>query len=471
VIPAPLTWFPPGYSAAIALATSTGCSGETAALWISIAAFALVTAGVWRLTRMLDRSRWTARTAVLCWIVNSQALYYSGAALSESLFTLLGLAGLLFAMRAAELEDARQIRVAWILAAIMAGLAFWVRYAGILWVVSLLALMSAQLVFRMKGARLWRIGLAAAALLACLVLPLIIRNLVLVGDWRGGNNTGSPLALRDFVAHTPGLLLHLAFGDVLNAKLLYPIAVMSAGLIGLGFITLKWATGFSTALREALSHPPANATRIFLPATILYSAGLAAITLRSPVTYEARMYVPVLPNLIVLAVVGLAFVIRRLPASGWPRRAGLGMAFCIIAGYAAANYVSGAETPPDAAQTTREALRGPDGDGLPLERRLLQELRPGEVIAATNGQVAGFVLNHPVLSLAGRPWSPTVWSEASLRTNITRFGARHLLIFCGNPPYPAVQASPFLHALAKGQAAPWLTLVACNREVCVYRVL
>ena len=49
VIPAPLTWFPPGYPIAIGAVSTLGLSFETSALLISVACFVLVTAGAWRL--------------------------------------------------------------------------------------------------------------------------------------------------------------------------------------------------------------------------------------------------------------------------------------------------------------------------------------------------------------------------------------------------------------------------------------
>src|SRR5215469_8891031 len=145
-IPAPLTWYPPGYPAAIAILSRFGLRVEAAALWISIVAFVAVTAGIVYLTRALCPSVWPARAAALCWIGSSHALFFSGAALSESLFTMLGVASVWLmhcGLRLGEsLRARRGAACCWIGSAVAAGLSFWVRYAGALWIVACLSVIA-----------------------------------------------------------------------------------------------------------------------------------------------------------------------------------------------------------------------------------------------------------------------------------------------------------------------------------------
>lgn len=194
IVPAPLTWYPPGYPAAIAFLSTFGLGYELAALWISIASFVAVTAGVWQTMRMLDPSLWPARAAVVCWIASSQALFFSGAALSESLFTLFGVAIALLMLRGSANRGAAWW---WIGAAIVAGLSYWVRYAGALWVLASLGVIGARILLQKKqGPTPWTAAIAAAAALL-VITPVMIRNVALVGDWRGGNNLAAvkPLSL------------------------------------------------------------------------------------------------------------------------------------------------------------------------------------------------------------------------------------------------------------------------------------
>src|SRR5205823_4061623 len=111
-----------------------------------------------------------------------------------------------------------------------------------------------------------------------------------------------------------------------------------------------------------------------------------------------------------------------------------------------------------------------DEAGLSVKLRLLQELKPGEVIAATNGQIAGYILQHPTLSLAGRPYSTINWNEEALHEQMIRFGATHLLLFRDARLDPVVHESQFLSDLAEGHAASWLTGMVLNPEICVYRL-
>lgn len=469
-VPAPLTWFPPGYPAAIALVSMIGCGCETAALWISIVSFVLVTGSVWLLMRKLDPSRWTARAAVLCWLTNNYALFFSVAALSESIFTLLGLASLLFLMRVDDFEDRRHAGICWIGSAIMAGLSYWVRYAGILWVVAFLAILWALVLFRKKGRPSWRVAIAATASAALLIVPLMIRNLILVHDWRGGNDTPFSMPIRDFAVTTPRLLFHLAFGDGAISQLWIPVAVVSIGLIGAYVITLAKVENVAPPPRKVFSRLPAARSRILLALSLIYVTGIAAIASHSVIAYQPRMFVPVLPHLIGLSTIGVAFMIRRRPAGGWQRRIGAGMVLCLLLGYGAANFISRAATPPDGFRKTQQALLEPDGTGVSMKSRLTQELKGGEVIAATNGQLVGYILKQPTLSLVDRRFGALIWNEQRLRKEMARFGATHLLVFRDAGFDSVVQESRFLSALAQGHASPWLKLVASNRDIRMYRV-
>jgi hypothetical protein len=263
-------------------------------------------------------------------------------------------------------------------------------------------------------------------------------------------------------------LFHLVFGAATAPQLRLPLAVALVGLLGGGLLALTRRTTFFVPARQF--SPRITGPRIVLAATLIYAAGIAAIALRSVISYEARMYIPVLPHMICLSVLGLGFMIRGLPGRGRPRAVGLGIIACLSLGYGAANFISRGTLTADGFERTREALLQPDGAGLSILRRLSGELESGETIAATNGQIAGYVLDHPTLSLVGRPYSLVTWDERALRAEMTRYGARHLLLFRDAGIDPVVRQSRFLGDLANGHTVPWLRPVAFNRDVSVYRV-
>jgi hypothetical protein len=459
-IPSPLTWFPPGYPVAIAAVSMLGCSYETAALLVSIAGFVLVTGGLWWLMRMMDVSIWAARAAVLCWIVNAQALYYSVAAMSESLFTVFVFASILFFAKTAEASPGARGWIWWVASAAMAGLSYWVRYAGILCVLTFVLILLVQTVFGNKPS--WRPALAAGALPFVVMLPLMIRNVILVGDWRGRVNTVGSSSIHDLAVNAPSVFFHLILGDGTVRQLKVPAILIAIGLIGIGYATLR--------------SRPANASRVLrLPLTkegmvliafLGYSLGILAIALGSVLAYTpTRIFVPILPHLIVLTTCGVAGILRNSP-----KFIGLAIALCLLLGYTAGNLISRASPQPDTRDWTEQALLGPDGTGHSIKDRLQQELKPGEVIGATNGQAAGYVLNHPSISLEHNEYNTSNWDEVSLRKELARFGAGHVLVFRNAELDSDLGESRLLGALANCQPPPWLRLVSHNQDVCVYQV-
>ena len=402
-MPAPLTWFPPGYPIAIALLSMTGYSYATAALLVSSISFVLMTGGVWYLVRLLDPSRWAARAAVLCWVTNSQALVSSVTALSESLFTALGGASLLFLAWRKKAPGKTPAALPWIGAFVTAGLSYWVRYAGILWVAACTAIFLAHIIrSRNKPSR--RCGIAIGASLLLLVVPLLVRNIALVGDWRGATIKLLAMAPHEFAMGTPRLLFHLTLGDASVADLIAPIALMLIGLVAISVVAVRATSGMLAAGMRCpwRAFLPAGATRVVLAVSLIYSAGIALIALRSVISYAPRMYVPVLPHLIGLAVCAVAFIVRRPGTNAFFRIAAV---FCLLLGYMAGNCISLASIPPDTFESTEAVLLRPDGAGIGVRQRIAQEIGPGEVVAATNGQAAGYILKRPTLSFVDARYS------------------------------------------------------------------
>jgi len=466
-IPAPLTWFPPGYPAAIALASLAVGGLERAALGISMAAFALAAGVLWYLILALGASRWAARAAVLCWLANSNAHTYSVAAMSESLFTLAGLASALFLVGLATKSDGVGIGVCRIGSVALAGLSYWVRYAGILWIAACLAIVWVDLWRRKKGERFWGTAVAATCTAVVSIAPLAIRNVMLVGDWRGGNNTPFSISAGRLAINGIRAFIHTVLGDGTARQLTLAATIAFAGIVGICVVALWRAPKSSPVVPEA--RRLAAGWRVLLSASSIYLGGIAAIAFRAVISYDSRMYLPVLPELIALFVMEVEVAIGR--QRGWLRAAGPGIAACLLLGYCSANALSGAPSRADGFQKTKQALLQADATGLSVERRLGQELEPGEAIAATNGQMAGYILKRRTLSLVGLPFGRMPWNEHTLRTQTSRFGTRYLLVFRDAALDPVVEQSQLLAALADGRATPWLRLVSATRDLCLYRTV
>jgi hypothetical protein len=139
----------------------------------------------------------------------------------------------------------------------------------------------------------------------------MIRNLALVGHWRGGNNTGAVKPLASFLSETFSLWYHLILVNDSMTQLLIPTVLVLIGLTGLAFAWFRTqAAARLVSLREMFSSLYRLQDRqIFL----VYSAAIAFISLRSVISYRPRMYVPVLPHFIALLACTVAWVIQRIP--------------------------------------------------------------------------------------------------------------------------------------------------------------
>jgi len=343
-------------------------------------------------------------------------------------------------------------RLYWISSAVMAGASYWVRYAGLLWALPLFIFFLVRIVWAKRNPSRSS-AISGAALLALFVIPVMLRNSILVGTWRGGNNTAVAVSKSHLLfVDTPKLIFHLLLGDATLAQLKFAALLVSLGIVGLGclYFTVKIPM-----------NAPSSGAWIVLTACSIYSSGIVYIASSSVISYIPRMYVPVLPHWIALAVYGVGNVLRRLPA-GIHRSIATALIACLLLGYGIGNSISRFSLEPDQYRKTATAMNS-------LRQLLDNELKPGEVIASTNGQAAGYALNHPTLSLVGRPYSLLNWDAPELANQFARFSITHLLVFRDAALDPVIEQSPFLGELAHGKHPAWLQPVGFNRDLYVYK--
>jgi hypothetical protein len=282
--------------------------------------------------------------------------------------------------------------------------------------------------------------------------------MILAGDWRGQYNTIGSLSMAEFFKTTPKLLLHLILGEGSIGQLKFPAGVMLTGFAGVCFAAFRSRTGTPGRLRI-------TKTGMVWCDCLIYCGGIMAIALNSVIAYAPRMFLPVLPHMIVLAVCGVTAALRNSP-----RLLRSAFVALLLLGYSAANFISRLSPQADARDEAEHALLGTDETGHSIRERLDQELKDREVIGATDGQAVGYVLKHPTLSLVSHNYSPVIWDEAGLHKELNRFGVGHLLIFRNAGLDSVVTESPFLVQLSNGLPPPWLRLIDFNQDVCVYQV-
>ena len=100
-------------------------------------------------------------------------------------------------------------------------------------------------------------------------------------------------------------------------------------------------------------------------------------------------------HLIALLVYAVSSLVRHFSISTYLRPVSIAL-ICLSLGYVTGNLISRFSLEPDQYDKTRMAFLQLDQTGHDLRQFLEQELRPGEIIAATNGQAAGYVLQHPL---------------------------------------------------------------------------
>lgn len=211
-LPFPLTHWPPGYPATIA-AASAATSGDLDRAARTVSALACAGAAAllaWAL-QLTGVSPLVRGVMLTMFAFNVTTLRFATAVLSEALFTCATMgtiAALLWAEGAATPDGPRTGRAAG--AAALAGLTYWIRYAGLFVVAGVMthAALRWALHPSTRSSRMLRLMAVPLGLVA----TLAGRNAWLTGNWRGGNEMPAvhPLSsvLREYVSDQ----VHLLFG-------------------------------------------------------------------------------------------------------------------------------------------------------------------------------------------------------------------------------------------------------------------
>lgn len=462
-LPAPETTFPPGYPLAIWALGFTGLPAEHLGLALSLlgalAVLPLLRAGA----AALRLPPGAARLALLAWAASAQASLYAAMLYAEASFTAVSLGGLVLLLGRARDPVERPWRLP--AAALLVALAYVVRYAGLFYLVALHAAAALEVARGRASGRRWALSLAAAD---AVVAAFMARNVIVAGTWMGGNTRTVSHGASD-VLHRLGVgAWELAVGSVQRRPpilLLGFAALLLAGAVGVG------ASATRAALRRGgrdLQAPGPGPTLLLLCAAV-YVAGMCYLGFTSPVSLGARMFVPLVPVLGLLAG-------RALAWAGWlpvPRRsAGRAFAAAAAAGYVGANAVSLLQPAPVVHHQGVEArLARPTPSGESLARWIAVNVPRDAVLLAVDGQATGYVLRRRTVSAAGRDFSALTWDEGEVRRTMAQFGARFLVL------YPEVVESggvdrldsELFRRLAARRPPAWLELAAENGSALVFR--
>jgi hypothetical protein len=429
-IPAPLTTFAPGYPAVVAI-TSFSWSLEGAARVLSCVCYA-GTAGllVWALIRTGVTMLFRQLTLVL-FATNATALSFATAVMTEPLYMLLTTVAIVGLVSAEKTALPKPVVIAQaVIAFSAAGLAFWVRYAGLFLIAAVVSYALLRLL--RPGSRFRTVFLLAALIPVVLAASMMLRNLVAVGTWKGGNDMPVRNPFKGVMAEYVRAQLHLILGqhpvtfDVwlslllvggLGVAALLITAVLKGGASKTGW---WWLSGWRRLDAAAL---------LVGICVFVYSAGIFYAGLRTVISFGPRMFLPVLPLYLLLLGMGVNWLMSRWPAaarSAW-LKTGL---LLVTVGYVGVNARNLYERPsPARHEILALQYAKPAADGLPLLEWVESNIPADDVIVAADGQATGYLLHRPTLSLVGPHFSSVRWGCDEIRKQMKRFNASYLFLY------------------------------------------
>lgn len=465
VVPAPMVTFPLGYPLAIAGIGALGLPLEFAGLLLSVLSILACVAVLAAVSNRLGLSRGIANALILAFAVNASVLMVGTNVASDAPFLALTLLGV-WLLAAADPERWAH----WVFAGLAFGVAYAVRYAGMFFVVALaLIVVRYAMVGDWRKAR--RYGVTALVALA-FVLGGVIRNLALVGNWRGGNEkvVTNPLS---------SVLLETARG--LNRLLLGPGSGVSGGtvipraaLILLVVGCAVWMVWSHRRGRPVVGQAAGNAipfAKDLLALAVTYAGCLFYAGWKSVIDYgDPRYIVPILPLLLLVAAIFMGHA-RGAKSAG--RRALWVLQLAALALYGYLNLLVLKQPGAAAWLPVAAALDEPLGDGGTIRSSVDRLVGDDGVIVANHGQTVGHLLNRRTVSLVGPHFSTTDWNEEAVRRVVQQFAAKAVVVYLpgGANGDDDLLPSDFVRGLARGRAPQWLRLRANSATFRVYEPL
>lgn len=473
-IPAPLTTFPSGYPAAIALLAPTAPSLSLAALAVSVAASVLSAIVFAMCARALALGAPLTRLLLVLLLGNCWFAVFGTSVTAESLYTLASLTAMyLFVLGLHQEAGSRGQTAAFAAAALVLGMSYWVRYAGLFLLTGAAGYFLVRLsVIRDRSSRN---ALAWLGVSAAIVGAGLLRNHLLMGSWKGGNTklVHHPLTqvLREFLVW----LHHLLLGGIADARFGLLELALCASLLLAALLSARAARASAVrALGSAAGGERGWLALAITPTGLLstyvavYCAGMIYLGVTSVISFDTRMFYPLLPFLLLLIGSAARPALASNPALRHGLWAALAVATISYLGINARSYLQ--QRPPAPHEIVARELEQPVAPGVTLRSWLTARLPGGATIVADRGQAVGYVLHRNVLSLISQEYSSQHWDEDAVLAVMRVYGAHHLILFEDNSRDPVLAESPFLSALLQGDPASPLTLEVRTPNVAVFHL-
>ena len=474
IIPAPATGFPLGYSTLIALVGWFKVPVETAGWMIS----ALSTAGCVPLLMFiltnLNLSRSLKVFAAGFFVCNASTIKFGSAVLSEALFCFLVLLAVTLILRAQQHNKAGFFL--WVSAGMTFGAAYFVRYAGMFFILGVGFLVIRHAFLKQRNLLLGYLGVLLSA--SIWLFGGLLRNLMLTGNWRGGNEKVIENQLISIIFYTARALnsLILGPGTMADTGALRLAAII---LFGIGIVCLM-NKQFKQIRLKLFNYSPEFsgfsldvAILIFVYSACMFYAGLTTV-----IDYNYRMFVPILP-LVVILLFQMVDRVRQLISktdswrSCWRQRVGLTMIGLAMILYAYLNLLVLKLPVSREGETILKILDSKTHIQISVRDAVNKLTGPNGIIIANHGQALGYFLDHPTLSLVGPQYSDEKWDENAIAALVRRYNARAIVIAAwqGLQDNDDIIPSPFIRSLTQNSPPKWLSLAHRSEGVLVYKAV
>lgn len=252
------------------------------------------------------------------------------------------------------------------------------------------------------------------------------------------------------------------------------VVVTCVGMFGL---LVLFARNLSHDRRLSQVHTRQYLSRVARPMTVLslcaltYCAALAYLGLFSSISFNARMFFPLLPVFLVLLSAILSVTWSRASQRNPAVMAIVMTVF--LSGYAAGHIRAMWDwkwAEPAEHQVVAEDLAEPMANGQQLRSWIEENIPRQSPIMAAEGQATGYLLHRKTIGIPERRDSAVDWNEQEVRRTMERFGADYLVL------YPKVTAgtaqtesgSSFVNELTKGNHPAWLTPEARSADAEIF---
>lgn len=472
--PAPQTSWPPGFPAAVAVAMQTGLEAEPALLLIGALAFIGIAFSSYGAARMAGAGAAIAAVAAILWLLTAEAWLSVLRGLSESLFIFMTMLSALVLVRAA---DHRRPYFLLFCAGMLAGAAFYSRYAGVAFVP---AGMAAAAIAGLRKS--WRDALLRALIFAVPVCVAMVwgflRNLRISGSLTGGPRVNRGGSLLEVIR-----ALDWSVRRLITAAMQVPLAefgvllVFACGAVVLcaaAYVLLRERLGQFRRERILFSNWVAPSwivlTGAYTAATLVLFAYIGLTT--EPAVVTERYMLPVLPFVIVTIAL---FVDRIRRRSGGLNRAAVALTIAMSVSFVASQIYAGGDAVRALPKTADGVVIGgilrTDVGGQTIAELIRHQVPPGASLLEANGQLIGLHLDVPTIGLPSAYYSRTVWDETAVRNLMRQTGGAVLCVFPGLRADPVVKVNRvFIQQLIEGARPSWLQPLLQREDILLFRV-